>query len=99
AEDAVPAGSPVGAEHSVADGDADHLVPRGYHLAHELVADHETGLDLDPPVVDVEVRAADAAGLDPHDRVVGRQQLGLGNVVEPNLPRGLKGDRAHAGSL
>ena len=99
AEEALPARRPVGAEHPVADRDARDLVAGGDHLADELVADDEARLDLDPPVVDVEVRAADAARLDPDDRVVGREQLGLGDLVEPDLARGLEGDRAHAQSL
>ena len=93
------AGGAVGAEHAVADRDARHVVAGGDHLADELVADHEAGLDLDPPVVDVEVRAADAARLDADDRVVGREQLGLRDLVDLDLARGLEGDRAHRWSL
>ena len=99
AEEAFAAGRPVGAEHPVADRHPGHLVAGGDHLADELVADHEPGLDLHPPVVDVEVRAADPARLDPDDRVVRRQQLGLGDIVELDLAGGLEGDRAHAQSL
>ncbi len=83
------------AEHAVADVDPRHGVARGDHRADELVADREARLDLHPAVVDVEVRAADAGRLDAHDRVVGREQLGLRALVEPDLPRRLEGDRAH----
>ena len=69
AEEARAAGGVVTAEHPVAGLDAGHVVAGGEHRADELVADREPGLDLDPPVVDVEVRSADPAGLDPHDRV------------------------------
>ena len=71
------------------------LVAGGDHLADVLVADDEPGLDLHPPVVDVEVRAADPARLDPDDRVVGREQLGLGLLVDPDLAGRLEGDRSH----
>src|SRR5262245_56701261 len=96
AEEALPAGGPVGAEHPVADRHPGHLVTGRYDLADELVADHEAGLDLDPPVIDVEIRAADAARLDADDRVVRRQHLRLGDVIDLYLAGRLEGDRAHS---
>ncbi len=99
AEEALAAGGRVGAEHPIPDGDARHLVARGDHLADELVADHESGLDLHAAVVDVEVRAADPARLDADDRVVRGEQLGLGDFVHPDLAGRLEGHGAHAWSL
>ena len=99
AEEALAAGGPIGAQHAVADRDARHLVADRNHLADVLVADDEAGLDLDAPVVDVEVRAADPAGLDADDRVVGRQQLGLLDLVDLHLARGLEGHRTHERSV
>ena len=95
AEEALAAGGPVGAEDAVADRDPADVVAGGDHLADELVADHEARLDLHPAVVDVEVRAADPAGLDTDNGVVRRQKLGLGNVVQLDLAGGLECDRAH----
>ena len=95
AEEALAAGGAVGAEDAVADRDPAHVVAGGDHLADELVADHEARLDLHPAVVDVEVGAADAARLDPDDRVVGREQLGIRDLVDPDLARRLEGDRSH----
>jgi hypothetical protein len=60
------------------------------------VAEREAGLDHHAPVVDVEVRAADAGGLHPDDRVVPRRQLGLGTILDPDLSGRLEGDRLHA---
>jgi len=67
----------------------------GRATAERLVADHEARFDLDAPVVDVEVGAADPACLDADDRVVRRQQLGLRDILHLDLARGLEGDRAH----
>jgi hypothetical protein len=61
------------------------------------MADDEPRLDGDPPVIDVEVRAADPRRLDPHDRVVVGQGLRVGTLLEPDLARSLKGDRTHGG--
>ena len=80
-----PARGLEAAEHAVADGDLRDRVAGGDHLADVLVPDREAGLDLHAPVEDVQVRPADAGRLDPHDRVVGREQLGLGAVVDPDL--------------
>jgi hypothetical protein len=59
------------------------------------VADREARLDRHPPVVDVEVRAADPARLDPHQGVVGRDDLRIGLLLDPDLARCLEGDGAH----
>ena len=99
AEEAFAASRPVGAEHPVPDSHPGDLVAGGDHLADELMADHEPRLDLHTPVVDVEVRPADPARLDPDDRIVRRQQLGLGDIVELDLAGSLEGDRAHVQSL
>jgi hypothetical protein len=65
------AGDLEAAEHLVADGDAGHSVADGLDRADVLVADREPGLDLHAPVEDVQVRTADAGGLDADDRIVG----------------------------
>ena len=86
AEEALAAGGAVAAEDAVADRDAVDVVARREHGADELVADDEAGLDLDPPVVDVEVRAADAARLDPDDGLVGRDSSGSGTSSTRTSP-------------
>ena len=95
AEEAVAAGRAVGPEHAVADRDPGDVVAGRDHLANELVADDEARVELHPPVVDVEVRAADAAGLDADDRVVGLEQLGLGHLVDSHLAGRLEGHGSH----
>ena len=97
AEEAVVAGRAVGAEDAVADRDAADVVAGGDDGADVLVADREPGLDRDPPVEDVEVGAADAARLDLDDRLAGRRELRIGLLVDPDLARGLEGDRSHRG--
>ena len=57
------------AEHAVADRHPGDVLARREDGADELVADREAGLDLHAAVVDVQVRAADAARLDRDDRV------------------------------
>jgi hypothetical protein len=59
------------------------------------VPEDEALLHRHAPVVDVKVRAADAAGLDPDDRLVGRRQLGRIDLVHPYLARRLKRDGSH----
>src|SRR3954454_13830733 len=88
AEEARTAGGRIGAEDPVADGDAAHLVAGRDHLSDELVDNHETRRDLDPPVVDVEARPPDAARLPADDRIVRRHQLGHGDVLELDLAGG-----------
>ncbi len=60
------------------------------------MAEREARLDLDAPVVDVQVRAANATSLDPHDRVARAQQLGLGDILHRDPAGLLERDRAHA---
>ena len=86
------AGGVEAAEHAVADGDPLDVVASRQHGPDELVPDREARLDRHPPVVDVEVRPADPARLDPHHRVVGGTELRIGLLLDPNLARGLKGD-------
>ena len=62
-----------------------------------LVADREARLDGDAAVVDVQVAAAHAGGLDADDRVVGGLQLGVGALVDAHLARRLEGDRRASG--
>jgi hypothetical protein len=95
AEEAVAAGGVKAPQHAVARRDAGHLVARGEDRADELVPDRETRFDLDAPVIDVEVRSADARGRDLHDRVVARMKLGRRALLDRHPPRGLEGDRSH----
>ena len=95
AEEAVPAGGAEAAADAVADRDLRHVVTRRHDRADELVAEREPLLQDDPAVVEVQVGAADAGGVDAHDRVVGRDQLGLGLVFDLDLGRALEGDGAH----
>ena len=95
AEEALAAGRAIGAQNAIADRNAGHLVAGRDHLPDELMPDHEARLYLNPPVVDVEVRAADPARLDADEGVVRREQLGLADLVDLDLAGGLEGDRTH----
>ena len=95
AEEALAAGRAEAAKDAVALGHPGHTIACREDGADELVAEREAGLDLDPPVVDVQVRAADAGGLDPDDGIVALEQLGLRPLLESHLARGLKSDRLH----
>ena len=95
AEEAVAVGGLEAAQHAVPDGHALDLIAGRHDRADVLVSDREAGLDLDAPVVDVQVRAAHAAELDPHHRVGGGLRLGLGALLERDDARGLEGDRTH----
>ena len=75
------------AQHPVADRDPLDAVAGLEHRADVLVADREALLDRNPAVVDVEVGAADPAGLDPDQRLVGGGYLGLGLLLDPDLVR------------
>ena len=100
AEEAVAAGRAVAAQHAVALGHLGHAVARREHRADELVPEREAGLDLDAPVVDVQVGAAHARGLHAHDRVVALEQLGLGAVLHLHLAGRLESHGLHgAGTL
>src|SRR6202035_1467321 len=95
AEETRPARRVKATEDAVAGLDARYVRPGVEHRADKLVADRESGLDLHAPVVDVEVRAADARRLDPDDRVAGVLECRLGPIVDPNLAGGLEGDGSH----
>ncbi len=97
AEEADSAGGVKAAKYPVADRDAGDPVTGRDHGADELVPDHEPGLDLHAPVVDVEIRAADPGRLDLDDGVVGGDRLRCRNVLDPHLLGRLEGDRAHQG--
>ena len=97
AEEAVPARALKAAEHAVADRDLAHVLAGIDHGADVLVPDREARLDLHAAVVDVQVRATHPRRLDLHDRVAWRRELGLGDVVDPDLAGGLEGDGAHGG--
>ena len=90
-----PARGTKAAEHPLADRYPLDLRAGREDRADELVADREALLDRDAAVEDVQVRAADAARLDLHDRVVGTLDLRLGDLLHANLAWGLKGDGAH----
>ncbi len=84
------------AEDAVADRDARDRVAGGDDLADELVADREALLDPHAPVVDVQVGPADPAGEDADDRVVRRDQLGIGLLDQLDVLGTLEGDGLHA---
>jgi hypothetical protein len=85
------------AQHAVADRDRAHRVAGRDHRADVLVPDGEARLDGHTAVVDVQVAAAHARGLDADDGVVGRLQLGVGALVDAHLAGCLEGDRVHQG--
>src|ERR1044072_3256437 len=89
------AGGVEAAEHAIADGDPLDVLADREHRADELGPDREAGRDRNPAVEDVEVGAADPACLDPHHRLVGGAELGIGLLVDPDLTGGLEGDRTH----
>ena len=95
AEEARPAGSVVATEDPVAHAHARDVRAGGDHGSDELVADREAGLHLDPAVVDVEVRAADAGRLDLDDRIVARVERRLGAILDSDDAGRLEGDRSH----
>jgi hypothetical protein len=97
AEEAVAAGRAVTAEHPIALGHLRDALARRNHRADELMPEREALLDLHPPVVDVQVRAAHAGRLDPHDGVVPLEQLRLRPLLDLHLTRRLKRDRLHTG--
>ncbi len=82
-------------EHAVALGRLGDRLARGDDRPHELVTEREAGLDLDAAVVDVQVGAADAGGLDANDRVVALDQLGLRPLLQPDLAGRLECDCLH----
>src|SRR4029079_9222957 len=98
AEEALAAGGEEGAQHAVSLAHARHIVARGDHRAHVLVAERKPGLDLDPPVVEVQVRTADSCRLDPHHRIVWRPDLRVRLLLHPDLAGRLVGDGAHRGA-
>ncbi len=98
AEEAVPAGRAVAAEHAIALGHLRDPVARRDHGADELVTEREPLLDLDTPVVDVQVGAAHAGGLHAHNGVVSLEQLRLRPLLHLHLARRLKRDRLHTAS-
>jgi hypothetical protein len=95
AEEAGPAGRAEAAQHAVALGRLGDRLARCDHRPDELVAEREAGLDLDAPVVDVQIGAADARGLHADDRVVALDQLGLRTLLQPDLAGRLECDCLH----
>ena len=95
AEEAVAAGRAIAAQDAVALGDVGHAVARGDDSPDELVPEREARLDHDSAVVDVQVGAADAGGLDADDGVVALDQLRLGAFLDTDLAGGLEGHGLH----
>ena len=60
-----------------------------------LVPDCEPRVDLDAPVVDVQIRAAYPGGLDAYDGVVGGDRLRIGTLLDGDPAGLLKGHGAH----
>ena len=95
AEEAHPACGVERAEHPVALRYTGHALACGNHRPHVLVADREPGLDLDAPVVDVQVGTANSRGVDAYDRIVRRERLGVRPLLDGDPPRLLEGHGAH----
>ena len=95
AEEAASAGRLKASQHAVAHLHRSDVRAGGGDGANVLVADREAGLDLHPAVVDVQVGAAYASGLDLDDRVGVVQELGRGDLLHEHLAGGLEGDCAH----
>ena len=95
AVEARPTGGVERSQHAVAGRDATDAVPGLDHGADELVSDREAGLDLYAAVVDVQIRAADAGGVDLDDRVILGLKLGLRALLNPHLSRRLEGHGSH----
>ena len=63
--------------------------------AKTIVTEHRAGLDRYPLVVEVEVGAADGAGRDPNEGIVRPAERRLGDVLDPDRPGTLEGERLH----
>ena len=87
AEEAAAARGLKAAEHAVADRHARDPIAGRDDGPDVLVPDREAGFDLHATVVDVQVRAANAGRLDPHDRVFGIDRLGLGALLDAHDAR------------
>ncbi len=87
------------AQDTVADGDRGDPSPTATTVPTYSWPIVKPGFDLDAAVVDVQVGAADARGLDAHDRVGRVEQLGLGDVLDGDHAGRLEGDCAHRRSL
>ena len=62
----------------------------------ELMAHHATVVQPAlPPVVHVQIRAADGADLDPNDRIAGLEDLRVGDLLEPDGLVTMVGQRLH----
>jgi hypothetical protein len=83
------------AQDAVAGLDVRDAVADRLDDADVLVADRRAGVHRVAPVVDVQVRTADAGCGDADDRVVGGYELGLGHVVEADLLGPLECHRSH----
>ncbi len=81
-----------------ADDDPFHLAPRCNDLARELVPEHLARLDQRAVEIDVQVRAADPAGLDvEHD--VAFAEVGYRRLLELDPANALEDPDAHVASL
>ena len=80
----------------VADLEVADLLAQLLDDAHALMPEDRAGLHAGHGSPDhVQVGAADRAGGQPHDRVGGLLDLGLGNAVEPDIPDGVKNHGIH----
>jgi hypothetical protein len=80
---AAPAGDRERHDDAIALLEVRHSAAGLDDLAHELVAEDVAALHRrHVAVVEVQVRAADGCGRDPHDHVLAHENLGVGNVLD-----------------
>jgi hypothetical protein len=82
---AAPAGRVVGADHDITDRVLANPVPALYDLPDELVAQDEAARERVGVGEDVQVGPTHGSTLHPHDRVGGRAQARVGDVLDADL--------------
>ncbi len=105
-EEALPAEEALAArdgerhDDPVADLEPLHLGADLDDLAHRLVPEDLSLLHerAEVAIVEVQVRAADGSARDLDDQVLRVFELGLGNVLDPDVLRPMPHDRSHRGS-
>jgi NAD(P)-dependent dehydrogenase (short-subunit alcohol dehydrogenase family) len=83
------------AEHPIAHRGALDVRAHRQNGAYELMSDGEAALDRYAPVVDVQVRAADAAGFHADECVLGVLELRVRDILHQHLAGSLERDGAH----
>src|SRR5690606_16360762 len=97
AEAAAAAGGDAGHEHAVSGTYAAHVAAGLDDLADRLVSEDGARLHLGHVALeDVQIRAADGDGVDPHDRVGGFLDAGIGDFFPGGLPGAVEDVALHA---